>query len=62
MLAEYDFRKGIRAKYAKRYASGSNVVVLSPDVAKFFPDSKSVNGALRTFLRIRRRKAKNVST
>jgi hypothetical protein len=33
MLPEYDFSKGVRGKYAKRYAEGSNVVVLSPDVA-----------------------------
>jgi hypothetical protein len=43
---EHDFRKGVRGKYAGRYA-GSNVVVLAPDVAKTFPDSKSVNEALR---------------
>ncbi len=47
MLDEYDFSKGVRGKYAKRYAEGSNVVVLSPDVAQFFPDSESVNEALR---------------
>ena len=29
MLPEYDFSKGVRGKYAKRYAAGSNVVVLS---------------------------------
>jgi len=38
MLDEYDFTKGIRGKYAQRYANGSNVVVISPDVAKVFPD------------------------
>ncbi len=43
---EYDFSKGVRGKYAARYA-GSNVVVLEPDVARTFPDSKSVNAALR---------------
>jgi len=31
---------------AARYATGSNVVVLSPDVARFFPDSASANRAL----------------
>jgi hypothetical protein len=43
MLPEYDFSKGVRGKYAKRYAEGSNVVVLSPDMAKVFPTSESVN-------------------
>lgn len=47
MLPEYDFSQGVRGKYAKRYREGCNVVVLEPDVAKAFPDSKSVNRALR---------------
>jgi hypothetical protein len=47
MLPEYDFSGGVRGKYAARYARGTNVVVLSPDVAKVFPDSASVNQALR---------------
>jgi hypothetical protein len=33
LLEEYDFSKGVRGKYAKRYAEGTNVVVLAPDVA-----------------------------
>ncbi len=55
MLPEYDFSKGVRGKYAKRYATGSNVVVLSPDVAKSFPDPDSVNKALRTLVRLANR-------
>jgi hypothetical protein len=47
MLEEYDFSKGIQGKYAKRYAEGTNVVVIEPDVAKFFPDHDAVNRALR---------------
>jgi hypothetical protein len=46
MLTEYDFSKGVRGKYAKRYEAGSNVVVLSPEVAKAFPIAESVNKAL----------------
>lgn len=46
-LPEYDFSKGARGKYAKRYARGSNVVVLDPDVARLFPDQKTVNRSLR---------------
>jgi hypothetical protein len=45
-VREYDFSKGARGKYAAR-AAGSNVVILAPDVAKTFRDSKSVNAALR---------------
>jgi hypothetical protein len=55
MLDEYDFSKGVRGKYAKRYAEGTNVVVLAPDVAAAFPDSESVNEALRALLRIARK-------
>lgn len=43
--AEYDFSKGTRGKYAARYAEGTNVVFLAPDVAKVFKSSESVNQA-----------------
>lgn len=56
ILDEYDFSKGVRGKYAARFAAGSNVVVLSPDVAVFFPDSASVNDALRALIKIAERK------
>jgi hypothetical protein len=52
MLKEYDFSKGIRGKYAKRYAEGTNVVLIDPDVAEFFPDHDTVNDALRSLIRI----------
>jgi hypothetical protein len=35
MLEEYDFSGGVRGKYAKGYAEGTNVVVINPDVAEF---------------------------
>lgn len=47
MRAEYDFSGAERGKYAVRYAAGSNVVVLEPDVARLFPNAKAVNDALR---------------
>ncbi len=40
MRAEYDFSKGRRGQYERRYAGGTNVVLLAPDVAKAFPTSK----------------------
>jgi hypothetical protein len=46
MRDEYDFKDGDRGKFAKRYKDGSNLVLLDPEVAKHFPDSKSVNKAL----------------
>jgi len=47
MQAEYDFRGGVRGKYAERYAGGTNVVLLDPDAAEVFRDSAAVNRALR---------------
>lgn len=58
MLDNYDFSKGVRGKYAKRYAEGTNVVVLAPDVAAFFPNSESVNQALGSLVQIARECAK----
>jgi hypothetical protein len=58
MLAEYDFSQGVRGKYAERYAEGTNVVVLSPDVAEFFPDSEAVNAALRALVDIAHKNVK----
>ena len=52
MRSEYDFSHGVRGKYAARYAAGTNVVVLAPDVAAVFPDSQAVNEALRTLVRL----------
>ena len=56
MLQEYDFSQGVRGKYAQRYARGSNVVVLEPDVAKIFPNAEAVNSSLRSLAEIIRRR------
>jgi len=50
---EYDFRGGVRGKYAERFREGANIVVLDPDVAAEFKDSQAVNDALRRILRTR---------
>jgi hypothetical protein len=52
MLEEYDFSEAVRGKYTVRYSEGTNVVVIDPDVAKYFPDHDSVNEALRSLLPI----------
>jgi hypothetical protein len=52
MREEYDFSGGVRGKYAERYAQGTNLVRLDPDVAKVFPDSAAVNDALRALVKI----------
>jgi len=52
MKAEYDFSGGVRGKYVDRYRRGTNVVLLDPALADAFPDSKSVNDALRALLAV----------
>jgi hypothetical protein len=52
MRAEYDFSNGVRGKYAARYRRGTNVVLVDPELTEAFPDSKSVNDALRALLTI----------
>jgi hypothetical protein len=47
MRKEYDFSRGVRGKYLRRFSPGTKAVVLDPDVARMFPDSKSVNEVLR---------------
>jgi hypothetical protein len=52
---EYDFSVlsgGVRGKYAKRYRSGTNLVLLAPDVAAAFPDAGAVNEALRLLMAV----------
>jgi hypothetical protein len=52
---EYDFsslERGIRGKYLARYRAGTNLVLLSPDVAEHFPNGQAVNKALRSFIKI----------
>ncbi len=58
MLDEYDFQGGRRGVYAERYARGTNLVALAPDIAEVFPDSEAVNTALRTLVRAARRTVK----
>lgn len=52
MRSEYDFTNAIRGKYADEYARGTNLVALSEEVARVFPDSRAVNEALRTLIRL----------
>jgi hypothetical protein len=58
MREEYDFKGGVRGKYASRFAEGSNIVVLDPDVADVFGDAKAVNDALRVLAKSVRKKGK----
>jgi hypothetical protein len=57
ILPEYSLKGAVRGKYAARYAEGTNVVLLDEDVAELFPDSESVNQALREFAESRGKSA-----
>jgi hypothetical protein len=50
MRTHYDFSTGVRGKYAARFRTGTNLILLEPDVARAFPDSRAVNQALRGLL------------
>jgi len=56
---EYDFSGGVRGKHAARYAAGTNVVVLDPDIAAVFPNSVAVNEALRALVPLIRRRRRS---
>ena len=55
MLTEYEFGGGVRGKHARSSTAGPRIVILEPDVAEVFPDSKSVNEALRALAAIAQR-------
>jgi hypothetical protein len=42
-------KSGVRGKFANRYREGTNLVLVEPDLHRLFPDSDSVNRALRKF-------------
>ncbi len=52
LRSEYDFTGGVRGKHHAAYQAGTNMVLLDADVAKAFPDSSSVNRALRLLLEV----------
>jgi len=45
-------KDGVRGKYAQRYAAGTNLALLDPDVAAAFPNDEAVNEALRLVIRV----------
>jgi hypothetical protein len=50
-----DLGPGVRGKYFEVYREGTNLVLLSPDVAKAFPTEKAVNDALRSLIEVAQR-------
>ena len=60
MRPEYGFSTGVSGKHAARYASGTNVVVLAPDVASQFRTAEEVNETLRAVTKlVERRKSRS---
>ena len=56
---EYDFSGAVRGKHHAAYQAGTNVVLLDADVAQAFPDSSSVNRALRMLLEVAEKQARS---
>jgi hypothetical protein len=60
---EYDLARlkgGVRGKYYKQAIAGTNLVLLAPDVARAFPDSTSVNRALRLLQEVATKSSRGV--
>ena len=58
---EYDLSRlkgAVRGKYAAQFRAGTNLVLLSPDVARHFPDEQSVNAALRALIETSHRRVR----
>lgn len=56
MRREYEFSAALRGTTAKRYAQSSNIAVIDPEVLDVFPNSESVNEALRAFAPVLRKR------
>jgi hypothetical protein len=61
MRDEYDFTKGVRGKHAYIREGRTNLVLLDPDVVDLFPDSASVNEALRLLAKLARQQTERVT-
>ena len=62
MRPEYDLstlKSEVRGKYVERYREGTNIVLLEPEVAQAFPDSASVNSALRLLIELAHKQVPN---
>jgi hypothetical protein len=52
-------KSGVRGKYASQVSKkGTNAVVIDPDLRELFPDSASVNKALRDYIEQRKHNAR----
>lgn len=48
-------KSGVRGKYTRKYREGTNIVIIDPDLHELFPDSESVNRALRDYVSKKRK-------
>jgi len=46
-------KTAVRGKYFNQLQKGTNLAIIDPELHEHFPDSESVNRALRAFLGIR---------
>jgi hypothetical protein len=64
LRSEYDFSNmqgGVRGKYVERYRTGTNLVLLDPDIAQAFPNDAAVNEALRLLIQVAQRQQPNTA-
>lgn len=57
MRREYrreDLGKGVRGKHHAEFVKGSNLVMLTPELAKIFPTNDAVNAALSSLVTVAR--------
>lgn len=54
-----DLGAGVRGKYAKKYNEGTNLFLISPDVAAFFKTEEAINEALAQLMKLAKKAAKN---
>jgi len=56
-----DRARAVRGKYYERMREGTNIVLIAPDLVDSFPDSDSVNAALRSLKEIAERHSRKAS-
>lgn len=56
MRPEYDFSNAVRGATVARYARGTNIVAIDPDLLDVFPDGETVNETLRAIAPVIRRR------
>jgi len=62
--SEYDFshmQGGVRGKYVERYRTGTNLVLLDPDVSQAFQNNAAVTEALRLLIQVAQRQQPNTA-